>query len=144
MGVIAGMTNGISYKHLKNHTMFQTDLAIGINYAPVGYGLVMNCWDFRLNPNLAYQGIISSTDKGLFAGYAGGGMSLGEINSYAYNNCIGGVFGINALIGVEYAFNQSPISFGLDFRPGYGLYFDSAYTISAFDWRLNISIRYCW
>lgn len=88
----------------------------------VGYGLVMNCWDFRLNPNLAYQGIISSTDKGIFAGYTGGGMSLGEINSYAYNNCIGGVFGINALVGVEYAFNQSPISFGFDFRPGYGYF----------------------
>ena len=109
VGVVAGMTNGISYKQLNDHIAFQADLGIGINYAPIGYGLAMDCWDFRLN----------------------------------FNQCVGGVFGINAIAGVEYAFSHSPLTFGFDFRPGYGLYFDSSEGISAFEWRLNVSIRYC-
>lgn len=143
VGVVAGMTNGISYKQLNNHIAFQADLGIGINYAPIGYGLAMDCWDFRLNPNLAYQAPITSGNQGTLAGFFGGGLSLGEVNSYLFNQCVGGVFGINAIAGVEYAFSHSPLTFGFDFRPGYGLYFDSSEGISAFEWRLNVSIRYC-
>lgn len=141
IGAVAGMTNGISYKQLNGHTAFQADLGIGINYAPIRYGHV-DCWDFRLNPNLAYQEPLTSGKHGTLAGFLGGGLSIGEVNDYLYNRCIGGVFGINALAGVEYAFNQSPFIFGFDFRPGYGLYFNSSYNISAFEWRLNLSIRY--
>lgn len=43
---------------------------------------------------------------------------------------------------MEYISHQSPITFGLDFRPGYGLFFDSETAISAYDWGLNLSCRY--
>lgn len=78
----------------------------------------------------------------------------------AYRN--DGKFGANAIIGFEFADNESPIAVSFDFRPGYGMLFNSfkpveykneqgdvVYSdkggwkhIDFFDWSLNIGIRY--
>lgn len=141
IGVIAGMTNGVSYKHfVGNKLAIQADLGFGINYAPFSAGymsLIMNCWDFSINPNVVYQ----STVTGNLSGYLGGGLTLGEVNNYGYNTCIGGKFGINAVMGLEYKL-PAPLTLAFDFRPGYGLFFDSYEGISTFDWKLTLSLRY--
>jgi hypothetical protein len=143
IGVTAGMLNGISYKgFVTEHFAVQTDLGIGINYAPIGLGYVMNCWDFRVNPNMIFQGNIINGGTGTLAFAGGFGFSIGEVNDYYYNSLIGGRFGINALLGIEYISYQSPITLGFDFRPGYGLFFDDYMLYHAFDWGLNISLRY--
>lgn len=142
LGGVLGMNNGVSLKHFfTENVAIQADLGFGIKYAPakLGYGhsILMDCWDFQINPNVVYQADIS----GAFAGYIGAGISLGEVNDYYYNDCVGGLFGVNAILGVEYNFSQ-PISLGFDFRPGYGLFFSNYDNVSAFDWSLNLSIRY--
>ena len=71
----------------------------------------------------------------------GAGLTLGEINNYSSNACIGGKFGVNAIMGLEYQL-PAPLTLGLDFRPGYGLFFDQDYNINAFDWKLVVALRY--
>lgn len=77
-----------------------------------------------------------------------------------------GKFGINAMLGIEVALKNVPITFGVDFRPGYGLMFtghsseyselkeewtadggegdykETPFTFNFFDWTLSTSIRY--
>ena len=58
-----------------------------------------------------------------------------------------GKFGVNAIAGIECILNDTPISVGLDFRPGYGLLFANqqygTITTHIFDWALAASVRYC-
>lgn len=68
---------------------------------------------------------------------------------------MGGKFGINAFAGIEYPMPSAPVVFAFDFRPGYGVMFASAryekgsewyktnVTFHTFDWRLSLSMRYC-
>lgn len=84
-----------------------------------------------------YQGNITGN---LYA-FGGAGLTLGEINNYSSNACIGGKFGVNAIMGLEYQL-PAPLTLGLDFRPGYGLFFDQDYNINAFDWKLVVALRY--
>lgn len=69
---------------------------------------------------------------------------------------MGGKFGINAFAGIEYQVPNAPVVFAFDFRPGYGVLFTSerndkdskvkwkqALNLHTFDWRLSLSMRYC-
>lgn len=145
IGGVVGMTNGVSAKHFfSDNVALQADLGFGIRYSAFssyGYSFTASYWDFHITPNVVYQKDFASFGGGALAFYAGGGLTLGETNNYTYNSCFGGIFGINAIGGLEYNFSQ-PVSLGFDFRPGYGLLFDLYGTLSVFDWSLNISVRY--
>ena len=118
--------------------------------------------DFTLNLNLAYNYALSSN----FYIYAGGGINGGyltnleslrgnEIESLRGNergyrhpsdkvNMAKG--GANLLLGLEYVSAKKPFSFGLDFRPGYGMaYYDGKWDAAVnhyFDWKAAFSLRY--
>lgn len=145
IGGIVGMTNGLSFKHFGTEKFAsQTDFGVGIRYAPFsayGYAMVFNCWDFHLNQNFMYQTEVSTYPNGALDFYIGAGFTLGEVNDYGNNSCVGGILGLNVILGFEYLF-ENPVSFSFDFRPGYGLFFDYDSAYSAFDWTLNISLRY--
>lgn len=80
----------------------------------------------------------------------------GFINRKTGNVGMGGKFGINAFAGVEYKMPNAPVTFACDFRPGYGVMFKtqrndsedsikwrSTMSLHTFDWRLSVSMRYC-
>lgn len=62
-----------------------------------------------------------------------------------------GKFGLNALAGAEYKFANAPVVMGVDFRPGYGMMYKTDRTDNGtisgsmhyFDWKLALSVRYC-
>ncbi|HCS87543.1 MAG TPA: hypothetical protein DIW30_03760 [Bacteroidales bacterium] len=69
---------------------------------------------------------------------------------------MGGKFGINAFAGMEYNLTNAPVTFAFDFRPGYGVLFKTQHndsdeeikwkaktSLNTFDWRLSVSMRYC-
>ena len=131
----------------------------------------------ELNPNFMYEGNFT---KGLY-GFAGGGISLGYCWNTLNGLCVigpgphvygqgnlqetkldafnAGEIGINAIFGLEYAFNF-PLALSIDFRPGYGMifwkrYYDlvavpsnepikqkSSMQYHFFDWGLCFGIRY--
>ena len=96
-------------------------------------------YTLELNPNLLYQSVIKDWDFGRLDWFVGGGFSLG----YAWSWGNTGKFGVNAIGGVELSFKKIPLAVQVDFRPGYGMLFDSYYTAHYFDWGTNISVRYC-
>jgi len=53
-----------------------------------------------------------------------------------------GKFGINAVIGLAYEFEQAPVVLAFDFRPGYGMNFNDIATSHYFDWKLCLGVRY--
>lgn len=132
IGVVAGMTDGASYKAfvLGDRLALQADLGVHL-----GMKNSWNFWSLDLNPNIMYQRKISNT--GLYW-FAGGGLSLGYIFSEHLDF---GRFGVNAIGGLEYKFNI-PLALQFDFRPGYGLRFREHFNDSYFDWGLNLSARY--
>jgi len=166
VGVLVGGMNGFTYKGFINDNLaLQADLAFGLTASPmtVKYDGVKyddegtySMWDFSVNPNLLYQ---MDLDKG-FAFFAGGGLSLGMGKEFMYkyegvgvsiNNAdLCGKFGLNALVGAEYKFDDVPLSLGLEFRPGYGCAFRQdieggdriSYADSYFDWKLAAALRY--
>ncbi len=140
-------------------------------------------WTLELNPNLVYQNIITDFGWGDLSWFAGAGLSLGfgrytnSAGEYVYEGetypikegdydrygdkdehsagPFSGKFGLNAIGGVELGLSEVPLVFALDFRPGYGLFFDhesekeDGYKYSGnqyyhiFDWTLGLSVRYC-
>ncbi len=149
-------------------------------------------WTFELNPNLIYRSSIAEWNFGGLSWFVGGGISLGfgkytntdgkwsyeGEQGYIYEGTydhygdklirptygpLSGKFGLNAIGGVELALSSIPLTFGIDFRPGYGLFFDhfsedgveeyGDETITwkesgniyhnIFDWKLGITARYC-
>lgn len=135
IGLVAGGLNGISHKYwFSEHFTLHTDLAVGLTTAYK--------FDLTINPNVEYNVILPQN----FYLYMGGGINFGYAN---YPGLDLGKFGINAIIGAEYIFENVPISLALDFRPGYGLAFTDGpyyYYIELpshdFDWKLALSARY--
>ncbi len=129
-------------------------------------------WTLEVNPNLVYQKPIKDFGWGNLSWFAGAGLSLG-LGKYcttywwdAYyhhygsktnsdRGSISGKFGLNAVGGVELLFSKLPIAVGVDFRPGYGLFFDHVsrkyndYKLTGnnyahmFDWTVGVSARWC-
>lgn len=93
--------------------------------------------------------------------YSGEHMVLSGADMWPTNHETGasktaGKFGVNAFAGIEYQMPNSPVVFAFDFRPGYGVLFASerndkdsdvkwkaTYCLNTFDWRLSLSMRYC-
>ncbi|MCQ2285547.1 MAG: hypothetical protein MJZ76_01575 [Bacteroidales bacterium] len=134
IGITAGNMQAVSYKvFFTDHLALQADLGTKITLAT---GDLWNwpVWTVELNPNLMYEGSII---PGLFW-FAGGGVSLG----YCWNITNLGKFGVNAIGGLEYKFGNIPLTLQFDFRPGYGLLFNTYGTANYFDWGINAGVRY--
>jgi len=151
IGVVAGGLNGASYKYwFSNNFAVQADLAVGLSRVYAGayykgnklFEAANSQYDFTINPNALYHFELPEN----FKIYAGGGLSFGLVSDINNTNpnSIMGKFGLNAVCGVSYDFDEVPLVLALDFRPGYGLGFNDANTahVSFFDWKLGFAVRY--
>lgn len=149
IGVTVGNMQSVSYKtFIGSHFGIQVDLGTKITRG-AGRHWEMDIWDLELNPNFMYEGHFT---KGLY-GFIGGGVSLGYCWNVWHHDLDyaghhwgaytedSGKFGVNAIMGLEYKFN-APVTLQFDFRPGYGLLFDTDWHRSYFDWGLNLGVRY--
>ena len=144
-GLIVGGFNGLSYKKIMSENFaIQTDLAVGFQrtvFNLEGITGPTDLFDFVLNPNFLFNKELNS---GLYA-FVGGGVSLGLAQELLILESYG-KFGVNAMLGAGYKFQNFPISLSLDFRPGYGMLFHGDWlgmVVNTFDWHLAFSARYC-
>lgn len=163
LGFVGGNFNGFSYKYLspKNFAI-QTDLGVEVTVFDGLYGI------FKVNPMAMYQVSMYENHICSIDWFCGGGPSLGfmtlNLDYDGYGN-FGGEFGLNAILGIEFAFSKA-LALSFDFRPGYGLFFGSipyTYTTSNyngssyyttthtnywhgaahfFDWGLQLGLRF--
>lgn len=105
------------------------------------YTSTYSFFTFELNPNVVYQSEIAEFDTGRVDWYAGIGASTGLASGFDYHNTLAGKFGTNVIGGAEVIFDV-PVNISLDFRPGYGLWFNSDHHMSYFDWAIAASVRY--
>lgn len=172
VGVNVGGINGLSYKGFigsNEHLFITADLGVKLSqtqgvagtysyYNTFSGGVEsdkghfsspnykMLYWTLEANPNMGYQGEIADFGAGTICWFAGGGISLGMLQTaegtgsrawknmkilrdeykkdsnrypYPYNFKMG----VNALIGMELCLKRAPINIGIDFRPGWGEYF---------------------
>ena len=160
----------------------QSDLGVGVLATAAGIGVTvhmdglsasafeslkgytLSVYDFGINENVLYQQSIKGSN---FSYVLGGGLSLGFAAPYkmtgeGYSNWLVGTekgnaepmfkCGVNAYVGAEYKMPDAPITFGVDFRPGYGLLAVSHHSdgdlsesvqYHYLDWHLSLSMRYC-
>ena len=151
-GVTLGSFNSLSYKSfLTDRLAAQLDLGFNLTATPAtihtkagGVSVKatgdMSYWTFEFNPELLYQST-AWRGNGQLDWYFGAGLSLGLQEDWNIT-ATQGKWGINAALGIEYIPSSVPFTFGLDFRPGYGMLFDNASYTSVFDWKLAAAIRY--
>ena len=139
IGFSAGSMNALSHKVLFNHFAVQTDAGCEITLFD---GNTMGI--FKINPMFMYQGTMYEDLYGnQINWFTGGGVSLGFMDSRlgdSSSNYIGGEFGLNAIAGIEFAFNRA-LALSLDFRPGYGLWFQED-AESFFDWGFQLGLHF--
>lgn len=101
------------------------------------------------NPNFMYEAPAGTSGLHWFAG---GGLSCGYSWNAIYHNHYDAYYydyayysfakiGVNAIGGIEYKF-KIPLTLQADFRPGYGLLINRAYSINYFDWSVCVGVRY--
>ncbi len=158
VGIVVGTMEGFSYKGMIGyHCAFEADLAWRMNrtvgkatYSSGGVDVSVSdlnlwYWEFSLNPNIMYQGNVSSQPWGNLYWFAGGGLSIGfarPFADYLYWNKEMGKGGVNGLLGTEVVLKNAPVAVTFDFRPGYGICFRDGTSISVFDWALALTARY--
>ena len=148
-GLVVGGMNGLSYKRIMNEKFaIQTDLAIGFQRTSImenaysDYALWnVDVFDFALNANFLYNKELSN---GLYA-FIGGGPNVGFVQELQHSPISFGKFGANAMLGAGYKMSNLPLTFSLDFRPGYALLLNYKYEaiLHMFDWHLALGVRYC-
>lgn len=151
VGLVVGGFNGLSYKKMMSENFaIQTDLAVGFQRTSIDWlgdseliTATADLFDFVINPNFLYH---KELKHGIYA-FAGGGASVGLAQGlHASPNPITfGKFGLNAMIGAGYKLADLPLTFALDFRPGYAMLLNvkTETLLSIFDWHLAASVRYC-
>ena len=151
LGLLVGGLDGLTYKKMMSENFaIQTDLAVGFQRTSIDWlgdseliTATADLFDFVINPNFLYN---KELKYGIYA-FAGGGASVGLAQGlHASPNPITfGKFGLNAMIGAGYKFADLPLTFALDFRPGYAMLLNvkTETLLSIFDWHLAASVRYC-
>jgi len=136
VGMVAGLGIGAQYK-----TMVMDDFTI---IAEAGYfmnldgGTGAGYMGGLGNCVLAYQANITEGEGIKLDWYVGGQAKLGVMNG---GNA--GIFGFGAAGGLEANMVNAPISFSLDFRPGYAFLFNgNAAGGHMFDYSINLGVRY--
>ena len=148
-GIVAGGLNGLSYKRIMSETFaIQTDLAVGFQRTSVMEDAyydymtaTIDVFDFALNANFLYN---KELQNGLYA-FIGGGPNIGLVQDLPYANMIFAKFGANAMLGAGYKMSNIPLTFSLDFRPGYAFLLNYRYEtiLHMLDWHLALGVRYC-
>ena len=148
-GIVAGGLNGLSYKRIMSETFaIQTDLAVGFQRTSVMEDAyydymtaTIDAFDFALNANFLYN---KELQNGLYA-FAGGGPNIGLVQGLPYSEITFGKFGANAMLGAGYKMSNIPLTFSLDFRPGYAFLLNYRYEtiLHMLDWHLALGVRYC-
>ena len=148
-GLLLGGMNGLSYKHIvSNDFAIQTDLAIGFQrtIATEGicsdlYNYTIDIFDFALNANFLYN---KELQNNIYM-YAGGGPNIGLVEGLPHSEVTFGKFGANVVLGVGYKMSNLPLTFSLDFRPGYAFLLNYNYEmlLHILDWHLSCGVRYC-
>ncbi len=175
-GIVVGTMEGLSYKgFISDKLAIQADLAFKViptrgtrivTHKASGGNVSTDwtttseisgsftAWTFEANPNLLYQSQITAFDECALYWYAGGGVSLGMGNDFSGAAGVYGKWGVNAIGGLELAFDI-PLTLFFDFRPGYGMLFDYAKEViggpvaqrrictNFFDWGIGLGARYC-
>lgn len=151
VGLVVGGFNGLSYKKMMSENFaIQTDLAVGFQRTSIDWlgdseliTATADLFDFVINPNFLYN---KELKHGIYA-FAGGGASVGLAQGLhaSASPITFGKFGLNGMIGAGYKLADLPLTFALDFRPGYAMLLNVKYEaiIHAFDWHLAASVRYC-
>ena len=148
-GLVVGGMNGLSYKRIMSETFaIQTDLAVGFQRTSVMEDAyydymtaTIDVFDFALNANFLYN---KELQNGLYA-FIGGGPNIGFVQELPHFPVSFGKFGANAMLGAGYKMSNIPLTFSLDFRPGYAFLLNYKYEaiLHMFDWHLALGIRYC-
>ena len=148
-GIVAGGLNGLSYKRIMSETFaIQTDLAVGFQRTSVMEDAyydymtaTIDVFDFALNANFLYN---KELQNGLYA-FIGGGPNIGLVQGLPYSEITFGKFGANAMLGAGYKMSNIPLTFSLDFRPGYAFLLNYRYEtiLHMLDWHLALGVRYC-
>ena len=151
VGLVVGGFNGLSYKKMMSENFaIQTDLAVGFQRTSIDWlgdseliTATADLLDFVINPNFLYN---KELKHGIYA-FAGGGASVGLAQGLhaSASPITFGKFGLNGMIGAGYKLADLPLTFALDFRPGYAMLLNVKYEaiFHAFDWHLAASVRYC-
>ena len=148
-GIVAGGLNGLSYKRIMSETFaIQTDLVVGFQRTSVMEDAyydymttTIDVFDFALNANFLYN---KELQNGLYA-FIGGGPNIGLVQGLPYSEITFGKFGANAMLGAGYKMSNIPLTFSLDFRPGYAFLLNYRYEtiLHMLDWHLALGVRYC-
>ncbi len=168
-GIVAGNLLGLSYKYVSPYKKFAYQMDFGGRYISAddnGYndyrdgGFIsdFSAWSLEIDQNFLSQGHIKRWDDYCLDVFFGGGFSFGGVfggtdntytYSYGYSSCLnlGVKVGLNAMLGMEFMFERIPLTLQLDFRPGYGFYFNfetgNFYPVF-FDYAIAASVRYTW
>lgn len=136
---------GVSIKtFLTDNFAYQTDIFYGAKITRTKIDGIVAYLAVESNTNVMYQKKLKEKKKSELYGLIGGGISLGcgVLQSF-------GKFEVNTIIGLEYVWKNSPLSFQIDFRPGCGMLFlgkglapYSKDPFFHFDWLLGITLRY--
>lgn len=158
IGATVGNMFGVSYKTFATDN-FAIQLDLSVRMCPTAHVFdketaaflemsseTITLYSLDFNPNFMYE---SDITRDLYW-FAGGGVTIGYgfaegvagFTSYGHS----GIFGINAIGGIEYQFN-APVALQFDFRPGYGLNFSKGYHKSMelwhyFNWGIAATVRY--
>ena len=169
LGVSVGSMYGVDFKLLHNNNL-AIIMDLGVNLATSPFtekykdyketGNKYGFFTFEFNPNVAYQGQITSNSTLQLDWYAGGGVSGGMFKAMTMNTDFGnidvtsesnimGKLGVNAIGGIDMRFQSVPLALSFDFRPGYGMAtgkptksYDEKMTGHFFDWKLVLALRY--
>lgn len=144
VGMMAGTFEGASLKLLvADHVLMQGDAGFRFATANIG-GQNWGFWDAEFNPNFVYQNNIQTWRNGTLLWLGGVGLSLGDVlycDYYHLTDDRYSKFGLNGLVGSEFAMKNIPMSFQLDFRPGYGLLMGDD-NHSFFDWAVTLAMKF--
>ena len=144
---------GPTYKmFFADNIAFQTDIFFKstLTWCTDKYGIAFAFYyAVESNTNIMYQKRIKDKTTVESFWFLGGGITLG-CNILSGD----GKFGTNVIMGLEYILKNAPISFQIDFRPGFGMLFNFDENLNNggyipdnnpwvhFDWTLAFTLRY--
>lgn len=136
-GVVYGNALGPSLKvFLTNNIAIQTDILYKGVITGCTYNAFILYFLLETSTNVFYQKKFKEKDTYELCWLMGGGVSLGfQFNKFGFDFGDGnGKFGINAIMGFELCAKKIPLTFQMDFRPGYALLFNSGENLNTYGW----------
>lgn len=141
--------NGLTFKTFPTN-QFAIQLDLGYRFMwDYQYGYIPTILSF--NPHFMYESAINNG----FYWFIGGGVNIGaSLPRYYYyqtthhrylGHCANFVFGVDVIGGVEYKFDNIPLSLQVDARPGFFLFANHKYhdPYILFDYNFfNVSAKY--